>query len=283
MRAAVRNPRCSRLTVLQASERAEARTAEFVRLSQLRKLRECAQVAAVCYRMRGGKIEFLLVRTRGSGRWTFPKGSAEPGLTHAEAAALEAFEEAGVHGRIEEASFARYGRRTSRGGISKGSGEKEVAVNAHLCEVLRLSIPQESGRNRTWFSVKDARQRLLEGRRSGEGSAFVRVVDKAVARIRRLHAATDIGDRRQDDQPQPDALQKDALRKVRFDFAESYGRPEEASALPHIRCELGRMHRFAAPMVDDRSREVLRGEVLQFEPAREKKLKALRAGASVRR
>jgi ADP-ribose pyrophosphatase YjhB (NUDIX family) len=76
-------------------------------------MRGCEQVAAVCYRARGGAIEFLPVQTRG-GRWTFPKGSAEPGLTHAQAAAVEAFEEAGVHGRMEEASFARYVRRKRR-------------------------------------------------------------------------------------------------------------------------------------------------------------------------
>src|SRR5271168_1348599 len=97
-------------------------TAKFVRLSQLRRLRGDQQVAAVCYRVRGTAIEFLLVQTRGSGRWTFPKGSAEPGLTHAQAAALEAFEEAGVHGRMEETSFASYVRRKS------GSSRKFAAL-----------------------------------------------------------------------------------------------------------------------------------------------------------
>ena len=135
-----------------------------VRLSQLRRLRECEQVAAVCYRMGSEGVEFLLVRTRGSGRWTFPKGSTEAGLTHAQAAALEAFEEAGVHGRIEEASFTRYVRR-KRGDRrkSRGASEKEIVVNAHLCEVSRLSPPQESNRDRTWFSAQDARRRLLKG------------------------------------------------------------------------------------------------------------------------
>src|SRR5579863_4575725 len=121
------------------------------RLSQLRRLRECEQVAAVCYRIRGGEIEFLLVRTN-SGHWTFPKGKAEPGLTHAQAAALEAFEEGGVHGRMEEASFARYVRRkrsdprdASRSAAK--STEKEVIVQAHLCEVSRLEPPQEPNRN----------------------------------------------------------------------------------------------------------------------------------------
>src|SRR5271156_5507897 len=144
---------------------ANQRSNVIVRLAHLRKLSKCEQVAAVCYRVRNGSIEFLLVRTRGSGRWTFPKGSAEPGLTHAQAAALEAFEEAGVHGRIEEASFARYRRKQGHGEYrASKSDEKAVVVSAYLCEVSRLSPPQESDRDRTWFSVEDARQRLRVGR-----------------------------------------------------------------------------------------------------------------------
>src|SRR5438132_14280490 len=147
--------RDSRLAVTESSIRMRQLSANFVRLSHLRKVRECEQVAAVCYRVRGDSIEFLLVQTRGSGRWTFPKGSAEPGLTHAQAAALEAFEEAGVHGRIEEASFTHYTRRKRadmRG--SSRSPKRELVVNAHLCEVLRLGPPQESNRNPTWFSAQ---------------------------------------------------------------------------------------------------------------------------------
>src|SRR6476661_6235424 len=112
---------------------------KFPRLAHLRKLSRCEQVAAVCFLAQGSNIEFLLVQTR-KGRWIFPKGGAERGLTHAQAAALEAFEEAGVHGRMEEASFTRYVRR--RG---EDAGDKP-AVNAHLCEVLRQVPPQEAGR-----------------------------------------------------------------------------------------------------------------------------------------
>jgi 8-oxo-dGTP pyrophosphatase MutT (NUDIX family) len=250
--------------------------ARFVRLSQLRKLRECEKVAAVCYRMRGHDIEFLLVRTRGGGRWTFPKGSAEPGLTHAQAAALEAFEEAGVHGRIEEASFARYIRRMRRGSSAKGSSEKELAVNAHLCEVLRMSSPQERKRDRTWFSVEEARRRLREGRKRSEGAAFVCVVDKAAARIRGQRGSGMAESRvqyEQRDRSQWDALPKDALRKVRFDFAEGYERTEEAALTPRLRRQLTGTTRLAAPMVNAQSRPVLRGEVLQFVTARVRKLK----------
>jgi 8-oxo-dGTP pyrophosphatase MutT (NUDIX family) len=139
-------------------------------------------VAAVCYRVRGGRIEFLLVQTRG-GRWTFPTGSAEPGLTHAQAAALEAFEEAGVHGRMEEASFARYRRRQTG---DKRRSAMELNVSAHLCEVTRLDPPQESNRNRTWFSAEKAKQRLRGDRAPDYGAGLARVVDHAVAHIQRL-------------------------------------------------------------------------------------------------
>src|SRR6267378_206395 len=158
-------------------------SARFFRLEHLRQLRGSEQVAAVCYRMRKSGIEFLLVQTRG-GRWTFPKGSAEPGLTHAQAAALEAFEEAGVHGRMEEASFAQYSRR--KGGNLQNSAETELSFSAHLCEVLRLDPPQESNRNRTWFSIADTKRNLREDRDRDYGAKLARVVDRAVDRIQRF-------------------------------------------------------------------------------------------------
>jgi 8-oxo-dGTP pyrophosphatase MutT (NUDIX family) len=161
---------------------------------QLRQLKRPEQVAAVCYRLTPRGIEFLLVRTRG-GRWTFPKGSVEPGLTHAQAAALEAFEEAGVHGRIEEAAFAQYLRRKRRG----KRDAKAFLVHAHLCEVTRLGAPQEAKRKPTWFSETKAKLRLGEDRSGDEGLALARVVDRAVARIERLCMAASAP---------PDALHK---------------------------------------------------------------------------
>ncbi len=169
----------SRLTVGWSQVRRLELSAKFIRLAELRKLKECEQVAAVCYRVRLGVIEFLLVQTR-KGRWIFPKGGVEPGLTHAQAAALEAFEEAGVHGRMEETSFTRYVRR--RRGVE--SGEKDPAVNAHLCEVLRQVAPQEAGRNPTWFSADKAKRRLQEDRGPEFGSELARVVDRAMKLIK---------------------------------------------------------------------------------------------------
>ena len=165
--------------ILNVRSLAARRTTKFVRISHLRRLKEYEKVAAVCYRMHASGIQFLLVQTR-RGRWTFPKGHVEPGLTHAQAAALEAFEEAGVHGRIEEASFARYVDYKHH-----HSSFASIRVSAHLCEVSRLESPPPPGRNRTWFSVEKAKQRLRERRKPNHSASLVRVVDRAVAHIRR--------------------------------------------------------------------------------------------------
>jgi len=199
--------------------------AKFLRLAHLRKLRACEQVAAVCFRIRKGEIEFLLVQTRGSGRrWTFPKGGVEPGLTHAQAAALEAFEEAGVHGRIEEASFAHYVRREEDGrrrSDSRSRGKQE-RVSAHLCEVLRLSQPQEANRNRTWFSVEKAKRRLQEGRGSVDAAKLVLLLKRAVDRIERSSVFAGVKhEARQNNNRESRPLRADALQVVPFEARET--------------------------------------------------------------
>jgi 8-oxo-dGTP pyrophosphatase MutT (NUDIX family) len=209
---------------------------EFVRLANLRKLSRSEQVAAVCYRVRS-EIEFLLVRTRDGCRWTFPKGSSEPGLTSAQAAALEAFEEAGVHGRIEQNSFARYAAQ-KYSNSKRSSFKKEVIVNAHLCQVLRLARPKEPNRDRTWFSAKEAKRRLQKGRDSSIATAFARVIEKAVLRIEGLQKV----DESEADQKQEHTTlaslghqlrEKDALQKVQFEAkAQPYGWEARIPLLP---------------------------------------------------
>ncbi len=269
MSANVRNVTGSRLTTPRSTARSSQESSRFVQLSHLHKLRECEQVAAICYRVRGSEIEILLVRTRGSGRWTFPKGSAEPGLTHAQAAALEAVEEAGVHGRIEETSFARYicrRRVDARKSVERSAGG--LAVNAHLCEVLRLGKPKESNRNRTWFSVKDARRRLREGRESQDGAEFTRVVDKAVVRIKRFNCETKPAGNR------PEQDRKDALQKVQF---EAPVPAEAASFIPYMRRRVVDVARSSTAR-DAQRREPLQCEVLQFSPEGPRKAPALGNG-----
>lgn len=206
--------------------------ATFFPQPKISKRYECEQVAAVCYRLRSNGIEFLLIQTRG-GRWTFPKGGIEPGLTHAQAAALEAFEEAGVHGRMEDTPFTHYTRR-KRADIrgSARSAKKQVVVNAHLCEVLRLGPPQESNRNPTWFSARRAKRHLQQDRKPEIGAELARVVDLAVARIQQSRVPTI---------KTTDAVQKDALQKVQFENVQlTSGEVARASFVDiHARRNLG--------------------------------------------
>jgi hypothetical protein len=101
-------------------------------------------------------------------------------------------------------SFVRYTLR-------KLAAENELdhvqaSVCAHLCEVLRLDVPREANRNPTWFSATKAKRRLSEGRTRENGSELARVIDRAVARIRRLPART--------------MLLNDPLLTVKFDASE---------------------------------------------------------------
>jgi 8-oxo-dGTP pyrophosphatase MutT (NUDIX family) len=184
-------------------------------------LKERQQVAAVCYRMGRSGVEFLLVETRG-GRWIFPKGGVEGGLTYAQSAALEAFEEAGVHGRMEEVPFSRYFRRKANAAQSSARfPEPELAVAAHLCEVTRLEPPQEANRNPTWFSANRAKQRLLKDRAPEFGAELARVIDRALSRIQRLEARA-----RRIPGRTGDGLQE--VRLEAFEYGRSPGVPREA-------------------------------------------------------
>jgi len=84
-------------------------------------------------------------------------------------------------------------RNTSaaQGGNLQNSAQAELSFSAHLCEVLRLDPPQESNRNRTWFSSADTKRNLREDRDRDYGAKLARVVDRAVDRIQRLGCAAD--------------------------------------------------------------------------------------------
>src|SRR5271166_456850 len=140
---------------------------------------ERVHVAAVCYRMRNREMEFLLVRTR-NGHWTFPKGRVDEDATNAEAAAREAYEEAGVRGSVEPVPFVCYRHcKPSR----LGSRREVMLVDAHLCKVKHLATPLEQYRDPRWFSVPKAKRRLRKFRSSEFAAEVVRVIDRATERI----------------------------------------------------------------------------------------------------
>jgi len=139
------------------------------------------QVAAVCYRKRGDEVEFLLVNTNG-GKWTFPKGSTEPRLSHSQAAEQEAIEEAGAVGVIEPHHFHLY--LHSKGVFWQPGGVREFVVKAFLLEVNELRPPLEEVRRPAWFTAEDAKRKLAKGREVKYARELEAVIDRALARIK---------------------------------------------------------------------------------------------------
>src|SRR5216683_1018092 len=153
------------------------------------------QVAAICYRRRGSIVEFLLVKTNGGNKWTFPKGSAEARLSHSQAAEREAAEEAGALGTIEPRHFHLYIH--SKGVFWQPGGVQEFVVKAFLMEVHQTRRPDETLRRPTWFSPVEAKRRLAKGREVKYARELEAVIDRALERIH-FHSAllgTDSGSR----------------------------------------------------------------------------------------
>ncbi len=107
-------------------------------------------------------MAFLLVTTRRSGKWIFPKGSVEPHLPAWESAALEALEEAGVTGTISQTPVGSY--RASAG----LDGATLVDVDLYPLEVTQQldSWKEQRQRMRHWATLPEAR-RLLTDRTLG--------------------------------------------------------------------------------------------------------------------
>jgi 8-oxo-dGTP pyrophosphatase MutT (NUDIX family) len=139
------------------------------------------QVAAVCYRRQGRRVEFLLVNTNGGNKWTFPKGSPEARLSHSQTAAREAAEEAGAVGAIEPRHFHLY--LHSKGVFWQPGGVQEYVVKAFLMQVHELRQPDETQRRPTWFSAEEARRRLARGREVKYARELEAVIDRALERI----------------------------------------------------------------------------------------------------
>jgi 8-oxo-dGTP pyrophosphatase MutT (NUDIX family) len=146
------------------------------------------QVAAVPYRCNGAGVEFLLVRTRGGNKWTFPKGDPERSLTHSQAAEREAHEEAGVRGAIERKHFHLY--LHTKGVFWKGSGVREYVVKAFLLEVHESNLRHEAMRMPAWFVAAEAKQVLAKGREVKYAKELCEVIERAEGHIRRVLKAS---------------------------------------------------------------------------------------------
>ena len=122
-----------------------------------RRSRTRRQVAAVPVRVGADDtLEVLVITTRGSGRWTVPKGWPMRGRSDPDAAAREAYEEAGVRGTIVAAPIGTFA-------YAKRRDRRETL----LVTVYRLDVTaqarrwRERGQRRqAWLGVSEAANRV---------------------------------------------------------------------------------------------------------------------------
>lgn len=117
------------------------------------------QVAALCYRT-SPRLEILLVTSRETQRWVTPKGWPMPGRADHIAAAVEAFEEAGVDGVVGDRSLGvfRYDK------MLRTTEIREVTAALYAVEVvvLRADWPEKGQRERQWFTPAEAAEAVQE-------------------------------------------------------------------------------------------------------------------------
>ncbi len=129
------------------------------------------QAAVIPYRSGPEGLEILLVTSRKRKRWVIPKGICEPDLSAAESAAKEAFEEAGIRGRVSGEPVGRYDYR-------KWGGTCRVEVFTMAVETVLDEWPEDF-RDRRWLRPEEAVLRVEE-------AGLQRLLRSTAERLRRL-------------------------------------------------------------------------------------------------
>jgi phosphohistidine phosphatase len=128
------------------------------------------QSSVIPYRLRDGKPEILIISSSKQKHWVVPKGIKDPGLSAQDSAAKEAWEEAGVEGRVVESAIGNYAYE--KWGAT-------CTVDVYPMEVTRM-LPEkeweERHRGREWVSPEQAQQRLRQDELKPMISALVTVL-----------------------------------------------------------------------------------------------------------
>ncbi|MEE9274791.1 MAG: NUDIX domain-containing protein [bacterium] len=113
------------------------------------------QAAVAAWREGEGGAEVLLISARGGDapgggrRWVLPQGGVEPGETPVQAAASEAWEEAGVEGEVEPRPFAGFEYEIGAGRCRVSAFRMRVAWEAP-------DWPERDERERRWLPWREA-------------------------------------------------------------------------------------------------------------------------------
>jgi 8-oxo-dGTP pyrophosphatase MutT (NUDIX family) len=100
------------------------------------------------------KAEVLLVTGRRSGRWMIPKGWPLPGKSLAYSAAQEAFEEAGIKGKVDPRPIGTF--RHVKQHLLFGRLEVDILVHPFAVRRELADWPEKGERSRKWFAFDEA-------------------------------------------------------------------------------------------------------------------------------
>lgn len=111
------------------------------------------QFGVIPYIKKSGKWRLVLITSRTSGNWIFPKGGRVVGKSAEESALQEAFEEAGLKGRI-------VGRYAYKSVLKRGG--RSIALTLYPMRVERLLAdwPEKRERRRVIVPLKSARSMM---------------------------------------------------------------------------------------------------------------------------
>ena len=112
------------------------------------------QYAALPYTLDAGRVRVMLITSRETGRWIIPKGWPKRGVEPHRLAALEAFEEAGLRGKISEKPLGQF---TYKKLMDDGSEVQcDVSVYPLLVESQASDWPEKEDRNCKWVKLSKA-------------------------------------------------------------------------------------------------------------------------------
>ncbi len=118
------------------------------------------QHGALCWRLHRGAAQVLLITSRDTGRWIIPKGWPHDGLSAAQSAAAEAWEEAGVEGEVCDAPIGLFSyNKVLKPGLFQPC---VVTVFALRVARLRAKFPERRERRRKWFNADRAARKVAE-------------------------------------------------------------------------------------------------------------------------
>lgn len=113
------------------------------------------QAGAVPFRWNGDKLEVLLITNSAGTRWQVPKGWVDAGMTPQEAGAQEAWEEAGVRGKVHPHSIGFWTYR------KRGLSHRVELFPMHVSSVAD-KFPEQDERARMWRPLEEAMAKIAD-------------------------------------------------------------------------------------------------------------------------